>query len=157
MGGNGQYDDRFSRSDCRAIRRTMRRVQRINPKVLSAVLLQNGEAEVVTGNDDDRIWWRLRQTENGWKIVIKLRRELQTHLGGRSRSQNDSHQQAGRMNDDSLINRWPLTFVGVSGGLFYGLLLGVLVVGPDAPLTLIGWLLVGLAIGSGVGAWLDLP
>jgi len=75
MRANGQYDDRLTREDCRAIRRTMRRMQGINPSVKSATLLDNGTAEVITGGKGDYTWWLLRRTADGWEIAGKLRSE----------------------------------------------------------------------------------
>ena len=60
-------------------------------------------------------------------------------------------------NENSLIERRPLTIIGASGGLFYGLLVGFWVVGASDPLAMIGCLLVGTAFASGLGEWLDSP
>lgn len=50
----------------------MRRVQGIDPHVLSAVLMNNGELEVITGHNGDRIVWKLRCDDAGWTILEQV-------------------------------------------------------------------------------------
>jgi len=69
MGANGQYDDRLSRHDCRNIRRTVRRVQGINPRVVSAEILDSGELEIVTGQGWNYWILNLRRSSDGFEVV----------------------------------------------------------------------------------------
>jgi hypothetical protein len=76
MGSNGQYDDRLPRQECRSIRRTMRRMQGIVPRILSAVLLDSNEVEVTTGDEYCVEHWKLRRSEVGWEVAECLGGEV---------------------------------------------------------------------------------
>ena len=82
MGPNGQFDDRLARQECRSIRRTLRRVQGINPRIVSAVLLNADELEVKTGDAFVALHWKLRRTDEGWQIVDRLGEEVWAADGG---------------------------------------------------------------------------
>jgi hypothetical protein len=78
---NGQFDDRLTRQDCRAIRRAIRKAKITYPKVLSAVLLDNGDVEAVAGHYFSttggacKTWLRMRRTVDGWEVAEELHSE----------------------------------------------------------------------------------
>jgi hypothetical protein len=66
----GQYDPRLSRQEIRAIRRAVRRVQGINPTVLSATIIAPDEVEVRAGEDRIGHVLIVRRTNDDWVAEI---------------------------------------------------------------------------------------
>ena len=72
-----QYDERLPRSERRAVKRAVRRVQGINPRIISATLTEEGTVEVRCGGINMGNTLVLKSDGSDWSVVSNERWKLQ--------------------------------------------------------------------------------